>query len=94
MFYLGVRIYCVCGQGLGSSTILAKNVQQVLLELGLDAEVRAVAESEISLEPAAQLILATADAAKELIVGNSQLVVIKGIGDLAEIREALSSALG
>lgn len=93
MFYLGVRIYCVCGEGLGSSTILARTVQQALLDLGIEAEVRALAVSEISQEPAAQLILATADLAENLSVGNSELVVIKGIGDLVEIREALSSAL-
>lgn len=88
-----MRIYCICGEGLGSSLILAKSVETVLAELSIDAEVRAVSRTDLEALPPAQLILATEETIQDLQIGNSELLTVRSIGDLAEIRQALSQSL-
>ncbi|CAB4542042.1 MAG: PTS ascorbate transporter subunit IIB [Actinobacteria bacterium] len=88
-----MRIYCVCGAGIGTSVILARNAQKVLSELGIAADVTAVAMANLGQLPAAQLILATKDVAEDLILTNSEIVVLKSALDLPELKNALTAAL-
>jgi len=80
--------------GIGSSLIFEKNVERQLEEMGIEAEVRAVAEEDLGTLPPAQLILVTGEVLSRLSAGNSELITIRNISDSAEIQEALFSALG
>ena len=89
-----MRIYCVCGAGVGTSVILARNTEKVLGELGIEAEVHAVALPQLSSQPPCQLILATKDVAAELSGSGSEVVELRSALDLAELKTALIHALG
>lgn len=88
-----MRIYCVCGAGLGTSVILARNTEKLLQELGIEADVSAVSISELSGMPLAQLILATKDVALSLDQAGSEVVVLKSPLDLTELKTALELSL-
>ena len=88
-----MKIYCVCGAGLGTSVILARNTEKVLQDLGIEAEVSAVSMSELSRLPLAQLILATKDVAMALGQPGSEVVALKSPLDLIELRTALELSL-
>jgi PTS system ascorbate-specific IIB component len=88
-----MKIYCVCGAGLGTSVILARNTEKVLQELGIEAEVSAVSMSELSRLPLAQLILATKDVALALDQAGSEVVALRSPLDLAELRTAIAHSL-
>ncbi len=89
-----MRIYCVCGAGIGTSVIMARLVEKALAELQIQATVEAVALGEVGARSPAQLILATEDVVGSLQTRRSQVVVIKSVTDLNEIRQALTQALG
>jgi PTS system ascorbate-specific IIB component len=89
-----MRIYCVCGAGVGTSVILARNAEKVLAELGIEAEVQAVALPQLANRPPCQLILATADVSAELAGAGSEVVALKSALDLTELKSALIQALG
>ncbi len=88
-----MKIYCVCGAGLGTSVILARNTEKVLQDLGIEAEVLAVSMSELSRLPLAQLILATKDVALALDQAGSEVVALRSPLDLAELRTAIAHSL-
>lgn len=88
-----MKIYCVCGAGLGTSVILARNTEKVLQDLGIEAEVSAVSMSELSRLPLAQLILATTDVALALDQAGSEVVALRSPLDLAELRTAIAHSL-
>ena len=88
-----MRIYCVCGAGIGTSVILAHNAQKVLGELGIEADVNAVALVDLERLPGAQLILATQDVAESLVTTNSKIVLLKSALDFHEIKNAITAAL-
>lgn len=74
--------------------IMARLAEKALAQLEISATVEAVALGDIDLRSPAQLILATDDVIGSLQRGRSQVVVIKTVTDLTEIREALAQALG
>jgi ascorbate PTS system EIIB component len=88
-----MRIYCVCGAGIGTSVILARNTQKVLNELGIAADVSAVALANLEQLPGAQMILATKDVAQGLVVAGSEIVVLQSALDFLELKNALTVAL-
>ena len=74
--------------------IMARLAEKALSELDIQGSVEPVSVGELSSKAPAQLILATHDVVTSLPAGPSQVVVIKTVTDLTEIREALASALG
>lgn len=88
-----MRIYCVCGAGIGTSVLLAKTVEKALAELEFEAEVSAVPLLELPSRDSAQLILATSDVATSIQKGSSELITVQSVVDLEEIRGLLSRAL-
>jgi PTS system ascorbate-specific IIB component len=88
-----MRIYCVCGAGVGTSVILARNAEKILSELGIEAEVHAVALAQLASQPPGQLILATKDVAAQLSGMGSEVVALRSALDLTEIKSALTHAL-
>lgn len=88
-------IYTVCGAGIGTSVILKSNVDKVLEQLGIAAEVRAVSINEAAKSDSpAQLVLATPEVLAELGGNFSEVVAVQSIFDLAELREKLEVSLG
>ena len=88
-----MRIYCVCGAGVGTSVILARNTEKVLAEMGIEADVQAVALAQLGSQSPCQLILATADVAAELDGTGSEVVALKSALNLSELKSALTAAL-
>jgi galactitol-specific phosphotransferase system IIB component len=74
--------------------ILPRLAEKALSELDIQGSVEAVSVGELGSKAPAQLILATDDVETSLPAGPSQVVVIKTVTDLTEIREALANALG
>lgn len=95
MVNLAVLIYTVCGAGIGTSVILKSNVDRVLGDLGIEAEVKAVSIAEASKpDSPAQLILATEEILSEFGGNSSEVVGIRSIFDLAELQQKLTESLG
>lgn len=74
--------------------IMVRLAEKALAQLEITATVEAVALGDVASRSPAQLILATEDVTSSLQTGRSQVVVIKTVTDLTEIREALAQALG
>jgi len=92
---LNVLIYTVCGAGIGTSVILKSNVDKVLEQLGLVAEVKAVGIAEAAQPNSpAQLVLATPEVLEQLGGNYSEVVSVDSIFDLVELREKLERSLG
>ncbi|MEL0260992.1 MAG: PTS ascorbate transporter subunit IIB, partial [Aquiluna sp.] len=76
-------IYTVCGAGIGTSVILKSNVDRVLLDLGIEADVQAVSVAKVeSEEIPAQLVLVTPEVLSHITTVRSEVVVIENIHDL------------
>lgn len=94
MVYLAVLIYAVCGAGIGTSVLLKSNADRVLIDLGIEASVKAVSiEDAKDPNSLAQVLLVTPELASEVADIRSEVIVIKNIFDLAELGEKLSLAL-
>lgn len=87
-------IYAVCGAGIGTSVLLKSSVDRVLVDLGIEANVRAVSlEDAKDPNSLAQVLLITPELAKQVKDIRSEVIVIKNIFDLGELGEKLSLAL-
>lgn len=94
MVYLAVLIYAVCGAGIGTSVLLKSNADRVLIDLGIEASVKAVSiEDAKDPNSLAQVLLVTPELASEVADIRSEVIVIKNIFDLGELGEKLSLAL-
>lgn len=87
-------IYAVCGAGIGTSVLLKSNADRVLLDLGIEASVKAVS-IEDAKDPSslAQVLLITPELVSAVADIRSEVIVIKNIFDLGELGEKLSIAL-
>jgi ascorbate PTS system EIIB component len=89
-----VLIYAVCGAGIGTSVLLKSNADRVLIDLDIEASVKAVSiEEATSPESAAQVLLITPELEGLVSEIRSEVIVIKNIFDLSELSEKLSKAL-
>jgi ascorbate PTS system EIIB component len=89
-----MKIYAVCGAGIGTSVLLKANVDRVLSELDIEAEVRAVSLAEaMAAESPAQIVLATEELVESLAGIRSEVIPVKNIFDLGELGQKLSKAL-
>ncbi|BDP99926.1 PTS sugar transporter subunit IIB [Aquiluna sp. KACHI24] len=90
-----MKIYAVCGAGIGTSVLLKSNADRVLLELGIEAEVQAVSiEQALEAESPAQIVLATEELVSKLKGIRSEVIPVKNIFDLAELTSKLELSLG
>lgn len=90
-----MKIYAVCGAGIGTSVLLKSNADRVLLELGIEAEVQAVSiEQALEAESPAQIVLATEELVSKLEGIRSEVIPVKNIFDLAELTSKLELSLG
>ena len=87
-------IYAVCGAGIGTSVLLKSNADRVLLDLGIEATVKAVSlEDAKDPNSLAQVLLITPELSAEVQDIRSEVIVIKNIFDLGELGDKLSLAL-
>lgn len=82
------KILVVCGNGLGSSFVMEMNVKKILNELGVEAEVSHTDLASSKTE-AADIYLGSKDIVSLLEDGERQVIGLKNILDLDEIKEAL-----
>lgn len=89
-----MKIFAVCGAGIGTSVLLKSNADRVLISLGIEAEVKAVSISDaLAADSPAQIVLATPELVEKLIDVRSEVIAIENIFDLAELTQKLESAL-
>ncbi|GGE53308.1 PTS ascorbate transporter subunit IIB [Pullulanibacillus camelliae] len=85
-----MKILCVCGLGQGTSLILRMNVDTVLRQMGVQADVENTDVSSASSERP-DLIITSNELAESLAGHPSTIVIVNNYFDLNEIKEALES---
>ncbi|HHY43119.1 MAG TPA: PTS sugar transporter subunit IIB [Thermoanaerobacterales bacterium] len=87
-----MKILTVCGLGQGSSLILRMNVESVLKEMGIEAEVD---NSDVStaLFSKPDVIITNKELAENLKDSAIPVVIVRNYFDKNEIREALQEYL-
>lgn len=86
------KILVVCGNGLGSSFVVEMNVKKILNELGVEAEVSHTDLASSKTE-VADIYLGSKDIVSLLEDGERQVIGLKNILDLDEIKEALQKVV-
>ena len=87
-------IYAVCGAGIGTSVLLKSNADRVLVDLDIEATVKAVSiEEALNPDSKAQVLLITPELVEQVSDIRSQVMVINNIFDLSELNEKLAAAL-
>jgi PTS system ascorbate-specific IIB component len=89
-----VKIYAVCGAGIGTSVLLKSNADRVLASLGIEAEVQAASISDaMASDSMAQVVLITPELQEQIKGIRSEVIPIDNIFNLEELTEKLSAAL-
>lgn len=83
-----MKVLTVCGLGQGSSLILRMNVESVLKEMGVEADVDNSDVSTAVFEKP-DLIITNKELAENLNNSSIPVVIVKNYFDKNEIREAL-----
>lgn len=90
-----MKIYAVCGAGIGTSVLLKSNADRVLASLGIEAEVQAVSISDaLSSDSLAQIVLITPELQEQISGIRSEVIPIDNIFNLEELEQKLTAALG
>lgn len=90
-----MKIYAVCGAGIGTSVLLKSNADRVLASLGIEAEVQAVSISDaLSSDSMAQIVLITPELQDQISGIRSEVIPIDNIFNLEELEQKLTAALG
>jgi PTS system ascorbate-specific IIB component len=87
-----MKILCVCGLGQGTSLILRMNVETVLRDLKVSADVEHTDVSSASgMSP--DFIITSQELAQTLVGTSSTVIVVNNYFDLNEIKTILQSHL-
>lgn len=90
-----MKIYAVCGAGIGTSVLLKSNADRVLQTLGIEAEVQAVSVSQaMETDSDAQVVMITPELQDQIKGIRSEIIVVNNIFDLGELTEKLEASLG
>lgn len=87
-----MKILCVCGLGQGTSLILRMNVESVLKEQGVQADVEHTDVSSAS-GMQADYIVTNSELAQSLQGHDAKIVIVNNYFDLNEIKENLKEVL-
>ena len=82
-----MKIICVCGLGMGSSLILKMNVEEVLKDVSIDAEVEHSDASSARGERC-DYIVTTSEISKSLDGAMGKIVICNNFIDKDEIKKA------
>jgi ascorbate PTS system EIIB component len=85
-----MKILCVCGLGQGTSLILRMNVETVLRELGVQADVENTDVSSASSERP-DFIITSNELAQSLEGHSSKVIIVNNYFDMNEIKMALEN---
>ena len=87
-----MKILVCCGSGLGSSFMIEMNINKVLAELGVQAEVE---HSDLSSAKGmkANIYVGTRDIASQLESLEGEVVSLNSMIDLAELKEKMREVL-
>ena len=89
-----MKIYAVCGAGIGTSVLLKSNIDKVLSVLDIEAEVSAVSVAQaMDSESPAQVVLITPELESQINGIASEVITVNNIFDLGELTQKLSKAL-
>lgn len=89
-----MKIYAVCGAGIGTSVLLKSNADRVLATLGIEADVQAVSVSDaMASESLAQVVLITPELKDQIQGIRSEVIPIENIFNLEELTQKLAAAL-
>lgn len=83
-----MKILTVCGLGQGTSLILKMNVEQVLSEKGIQADVEHTDVSAASSMPA-DYIITSNELAESLGDHSAKVIIVNNYFDMDEIKKAL-----
>jgi ascorbate PTS system EIIB component len=87
-----MKILCVCGLGQGTSLILRMNVETVLRDLGVSADVENTDVSTASsMSP--DFIITSNELAETLAGSSAKVIIVNNYFDLNEIKSALQEQL-
>lgn len=84
------KILAVCGLGQGTSLILRMNIEQVLGEMNVTADVEHIDVSSAS-SMQADLIVTNNELAKSLGEHDAEIIIVNNYFDLDELRAALKN---
>ncbi|GIP33835.1 PTS sugar transporter subunit IIB [Paenibacillus sp. J2TS4] len=86
------KVLCVCGLGQGTSLILRMNVENVLKEMGVQADVEHTDVSSAASMPA-DYIVTSNELAQSLQGHPGKIVIVNNYFDLNEIKESLKESM-
>ena len=90
-----MKIYAVCGAGIGTSVLLKSNADRVLQALGIEADIHAVSvATAMDSNSDAQVVMITPELQDQIKGIRSEVIVVNNIFDLAELQEKLVTSLG
>ncbi|GMX60536.1 PTS sugar transporter subunit IIB [Paenibacillus elgii] len=87
-----MKILCVCGLGQGTSLILRMNVESVLRELGVSADVEHTDVSSAS-GMSVDHIITSNELAQSLQGHSANIMIVNNYFDLNEIKEKLKDTI-
>jgi len=87
-----MKILCVCGLGQGTSLILRMNVENVLKDMGVSADVEHMDVSSAS-GTSADFIITNNELAQSLQGHAAKIIIVNNYFDLEEIKNSLQEAL-
>ncbi|RLG85831.1 MAG: hypothetical protein DRO39_04640 [Thermoprotei archaeon] len=88
-----LKIVAVCGMGMGTVFLIKSNVERVLSELKVPAEVIATNISSLSTGPDVDIIVASVDFEQQLKGRGTRVVLLKNILDREELKQKLMPIL-
>ena len=88
------NILCICGNGMGTSTILKINIKKICSENNIEANVESCAFSEaMSYLPMTDIIITSPEWADMIPKGTVKIVTVKNLIDSKQVKEALLGSM-
>ena len=89
-----LNVLCVCGNGMGTSTILKLNVKKICDDNGIDANVESCSFGEaLSYMQNTDLVITSPEWASMLPPNNAVLAQSKNLIDMEEVEKTLIAAI-
>ena len=77
-----INVLCVCGNGMGTSTITKINVKKICVNHNIDANLESCSFGEaLSFLPTTDIVISTPEWVSTLPPGNYEKIVVKNIFD-------------
>lgn len=87
-----IKVFAVCGMGLGTSVVLKSRLRKALDEAGVDHRIEVTDPDTASSQPA-DLVFTSAEFADRVRHETASVHVIRDFTDRAEIRRTVDEAL-